>query len=317
MAVVTHQPFLPSKHALQPSAMPAPPPSVSPRQPGAFRLPQKYEQQPSQLCDAALSSLTPNAQQRPVQGEAGSSRLSLHPKIVTYHTAIPHLPSAPDVFTPVDYQPNLFKREASTSVAKRPGQDLSSSMPPKKLREPFADADSIVNGTSQTIAGKKYESEQDRWRQKWIKSFPTLIFHFEMGAEEGAGKGLKGRALKMGAVSDACYGPRLKHADEQRVDQFFSTKITHLIVKTLASPTKAKPVVAKRECKPCESPLNPFLDNTGVTDLALKAEALGIKVWSVKSRLLLCAVLIARTARHFRSSGPPHSWPSQLAVYSA
>jgi regulatory subunit for Cdc7p protein kinase len=42
--------------------------------------------------------------------------------------------------------------------------------------------------------------EEERWRAKWIKVFPTLVFHFEIGTEE-SGKGLKGRVLKMGAVS--------------------------------------------------------------------------------------------------------------------
>jgi len=32
-----------------------------------------------------------------------------------------------------------------------------------------------------------------------------------------------------------------------------------------------------------ESPKNPFLDGTGVTDLVEKAEALNIKVWTVES----------------------------------
>jgi hypothetical protein len=32
-----------------------------------------------------------------------------------------------------------------------------------------------------------------------------------------------------------------------------------------------------------ESPKNPFLDGTGVTDLAKKAEAMNMKVWTTES----------------------------------
>jgi hypothetical protein len=44
------------------------------------------------------------------------------------------------------------------------------------------------------------EVEQEKWRNKWMKSFPTLTFHFEVEASEGSGKMLKARAIKMGAV---------------------------------------------------------------------------------------------------------------------
>jgi hypothetical protein len=50
-------------------------------------------------------------------------------------------------------------------------------------------------------ARKDVEVEQEKWRMKWIKSFPTLTFHFEVEADQGVGKGLKARATKMGAVS--------------------------------------------------------------------------------------------------------------------
>jgi hypothetical protein len=41
-----------------------------------------------------------------------------------------------------------------------------------------------------------------------------------------------------------------------------------------------------RRGDPALSPKNPFLDNTGVTDLVQKAEAMSIKVWTVKSEFL-------------------------------
>jgi hypothetical protein len=66
----------------------------------------------------------------------------------------------------------------------------------------------------------------------------------------------------------------------QRVDQFFSTRVTHLIAKPSTSPKKAMPP-PRRPVK--ESPKNPFSDGTGVTDLVQKAEALNIKVWTVDS----------------------------------
>jgi hypothetical protein len=41
--------------------------------------------------------------------------------------------------------------------------------------------------------------------------------------------------------------------------------------------------MSRREAS-IDSPHNPFLDGTGTTDLASKAEAMGIKVWPVKSK---------------------------------
>jgi regulatory subunit for Cdc7p protein kinase len=44
--------------------------------------------------------------------------------------------------------------------------------------------------------------EEENWRAKWIKLFPGLVFHFEVGAEQGsAGRAMMNRVLKMGAVS--------------------------------------------------------------------------------------------------------------------
>ncbi len=71
----------------------------------------------------------------------------------------------------------------------------------------------------------------------------------------------------------------------QKVDQFFSTRVTHLVVKGGTSPQKAKSMAppARRGDPARESPKNPFLDGTGVTDLVQKAEAMNMKVWTVKS----------------------------------
>ena len=65
----------------------------------------------------------------------------------------------------------------------------------------------------------------------------------------------------------------------QKVDQFLSKSVTHVIVKSLPSPSKNRPEPKHSR----ESPKNPFLDNTGVTDLVRKAEALNMKVWTEES----------------------------------
>lgn len=62
------------------------------------------------------------------------------------------------------------------------------------------------------------------------------------------------------------------------MEQFFSQRVSHLIVKAVASPQK-KPPARRRDGQSD----NPFLDSTGATDLVTKAAKLGIKVWTVKS----------------------------------
>lgn len=47
----------------------------------------------------------------------------------------------------------------------------------------------------------RHLEEQDKWIGKWRKAFPSLVFHFELGVEEGVGRGLRQRVLGMGAVS--------------------------------------------------------------------------------------------------------------------
>lgn len=51
----------------------------------------------------------------------------------------------------------------------------------------------------------RHLEEQDKWIGKWRKAFPSLVFHFELGVEEGVGRGLRQRVLGMGAVSYDCY----------------------------------------------------------------------------------------------------------------
>jgi regulatory subunit for Cdc7p protein kinase len=67
------------------------------------------------------------------------------------------------------------------------------------------------------------------------------------------------------------------------VDQFFSAKVTHLVVKGAGTPQKPR-IPTKRDSVR-DSPSNPFRDSThSTTDLASKAEKMGMKVWTLKSR---------------------------------
>lgn len=68
----------------------------------------------------------------------------------------------------------------------------------------------------------------------------------------------------------------------QRIDQFFSQRVSHLIIKG-SGETPQKPKAVSKGRHPTRESDNPFLDQTGTTDLVLKAEKMGIKVWTVKS----------------------------------
>lgn len=100
-----------------------------------------------------------------------------------------------------------------------------------------------------------HREADDKWRTKWSKVFPTLRFYFE--TDDATSRNLRARVTKMGA----------------NVEPFFSNKVTHLINPTFVT----KPPVPV-------SPTNPF---TGSRDLASKATAIGIKVWSTNSKLRL------------------------------
>lgn len=71
------------------------------------------------------------------------------------------------------------------------------------------------------------------------------------------------------------------------MDQFFSQRVSHLVVKGVAASPQKKAPSRRREGQSD----NPFLDSTGATDLVTKAEKLGIKVWTVKSELVLPAAV--------------------------
>nr|XP_019045391.1 hypothetical protein I302_05780 [Kwoniella bestiolae CBS 10118]OCF24321.1 hypothetical protein I302_05780 [Kwoniella bestiolae CBS 10118] len=181
----------------------------------------------------------------------------------TASSLIPRPSATPDVFAPeIKTTPDgTSARDADAFFSSKRPRDLTqthfSSVPQKRVKVEREHIESAV---------KTARAEEERWRAKWVKVFPTLVFHFEIGVEEGAGKTLRHRVSKMGA----------------KIDQFFSTRITHLIVKGNASPQKPKPATLIGRDVHRESVKNPFLDGTGVTDLAQKAEALNIKVWTVK-----------------------------------
>ncbi|KAK4689703.1 regulatory subunit for Cdc7p protein kinase, partial [Tremellales sp. Uapishka_1] len=171
--------------------------------------------------------------------------------------SFPKPPPVPDVFAP---SPTFTSRPSNGSKRSRDSFLAPSTSTSKRVK---INPDSVVE-----ITAKNQKAEEEKWRMKWKKAFPTLVFHFEIGADDGPGKIMKSRILKMGA----------------KIDQFFSTKVTHLIVKGNASPIKPRVMAPPvRKADPVrESPMNPFLDNTGLTDLAQKAEAMNIKVWTVK-----------------------------------
>lgn len=77
-------------------------------------------------------------------------------------------------------------------LEKRPSTNAYATSASKRAR---------VNTEREATVGKTSKAEEERWTAKWIKVFPSLVFYFEIGAEEGPGKSLKGRVLKMGAVS--------------------------------------------------------------------------------------------------------------------
>jgi hypothetical protein len=191
--------------------MPPPPPSVSPK---PFTVASRFIARPN-FPDQEDVFYTPSSKQSldkgkereraalglidtnhynasaPGSASASTSRSGSKPPTV-YHTSIPKPPLLPDVFTPQSGQKRLIDEN-----------EYGEERPRKRI----ATNDTAITTGNATRARdakrerKDLEMEQERWRGKWIKSFPTLTFHFEVEAEQGIGKGLKARAVKMGAVS--------------------------------------------------------------------------------------------------------------------
>jgi hypothetical protein len=140
-----------------------------------------------------------------------STRPTLKPSIDA-RLAIPKIPIVPDVFAPTpiigDDSPSTSTRKSlpsrHTSLSKRTRdgdvENFPPSVPLKRSRL------NDVGGEKAKERVEKAKAEAEVWRSKWLKHFPTLIFHFELGADEGQGKVLMQRILKMNAVS--CYDMR-------------------------------------------------------------------------------------------------------------
>ena len=98
----------------------------------------------------------------------------------TTSTSIPRPSLTPDVFAPTEDDHLPMRPNVSTSKRTRDAVPLATSKRAK--------------------VDKVAKTEEAAWRSKWVKSFPTLIFHFELGTE-GHGKILENRVKAMGAVS--------------------------------------------------------------------------------------------------------------------
>ena len=165
-----------------------------PEQEDVFYTPLR-DKHPRDKDRAALALVDTNQNQ--ASGSGSKSKLP-----TVYHTSIPKAPVVPDVFTPMaggQKRGNENRdrdrdggKEGDRPVKRRALEEVgtitASGTNPARARD---------SKTSRSAA----ESEQEKWRAKWLKSFPTLTFHFEVEAEQGIGKGLKARAIKMGAVS--------------------------------------------------------------------------------------------------------------------
>jgi hypothetical protein len=93
--------------------------------------------------------------------------------------AIPKPPQSPDVFADSSTIPG---REL-----KRP-RELVPAVPVKRPR------------IREEESARSHKLEEERWVEKWLKAFPNLVLHFEIGADEGPGKQLKAKVVRLGAV---------------------------------------------------------------------------------------------------------------------
>jgi hypothetical protein len=140
---------------------------------------------------AALGLIDTNQNQSNSNSQASGSTSKLP---TVYHTSIPKPPLLPDVFTPHGQKRLNDENDNGDEGDERPRKRTT-------INEATTGTSNITRARDMSAARKNLELEQEKWRVKWIKSFPTLTFHFEVEAEQGPGKGLKARAIKMGAVS--------------------------------------------------------------------------------------------------------------------
>ena len=101
--------------------------------------------------------------------------------------SIPKPAAIPDVFE-ADHSQIRERSVSGKSV-------LNTINPNKRGREVVSNH---VNGVKKVKT--EHQSQEEAWRMKWLKIFPTLIFYFELGTE-GAGKCYENRVKSMGAVS--------------------------------------------------------------------------------------------------------------------
>ena len=191
--------------------MPAPPASVSPKpfavtsrfhaRPGypdqgdVFYTPPRDKQEKGKDSRAALGLIDTNQSNTISASASGSTS-----KIPTvYHTSIPKPPLLPDVFTP--HGQKRLNDENGLDGVERPRKRTAINENTINMNTTTTTGSNVAKARDVKSARRDLEMEQEKWRMKWIKSFPTLTFHFEVEAEQGTGKGLKARAIKMGAVS--------------------------------------------------------------------------------------------------------------------
>lgn len=232
--------------SLQPSAMPPPPPSsVSPRRKIAmsrdlenpFLIKRERERgraKQAGLGDElftvrreALGNVDTNHH---LLNNASTSTLTSvsRPPVPIFHTSIPKPPLVPDVFThtggkrPADYAPGESRKRRALDDVRVQDQRAAK------------------------------ESDQERWRNKWIKSFPTLTFHFDVGAQEGPGRLLKARTTKMGAVSRPfCQFDDPSLDERRRTDDRSVESRTIFLHKSHTSHRQERHVAVQAETREC------------------------------------------------------------------
>jgi hypothetical protein len=161
-------------------------------------------QAPSELLHRAKHGQSaPNNSHFLPRASASTSR----PNRLSISGSIPRPAATPDVFAPDPLKPrsSLLTQSTVAATGKRARENVNPCLPLGSSRTPGMEH-GHEQGSRQHAKRAKVEEvkmEEERWRAKWIKVFPTLIFHFEIGAEE-VGKGLKGRVIKMGAVRLLC-----------------------------------------------------------------------------------------------------------------
>jgi hypothetical protein len=205
---------------LQPSAMPAPPPSVSPHHPAPYpfhpklsrshldkigtssqneiiarwktdlipgnereRLATRDPNLPSPSSKRAVTVKSPNVNSILVENQPPQSIRSKNQ--ISFANSVPKRPIIPDVFADssqkqINPLPNSAKRLRETT----PTLDI---LGDKRVKLDLANRP------------KKSLEETAKWETKWRKAFPGLVFHFEVGADD-ARKTLTQRVERMGAV---------------------------------------------------------------------------------------------------------------------